>query len=154
MTRVLGAPRIHRWSDDVYALAGQQGLDPRRFISLFFSGSQESREKGTRFLERISARRIDRDESTDLATRDAQLEALTRWGIPDPSKLARLAAITHPTFVANGDNDTLMITENSHLLAQALPNAQLRIYPDSGHGFLDQYPEQFADHVRAFLNGR
>ncbi|MEZ0285008.1 MAG: alpha/beta fold hydrolase [Thermoleophilia bacterium] len=85
--------------------------------------------------------------------RDAQLEAFARWGIPDPSQLARLAAITHPTFVAGGDNDTMMITENSSLLAHPLPNAQLRIYPDSGHGFLDQYPEQFADHVRAFLNG-
>ena len=76
-----------------------------------------------------------------------------RWGIPDPSKLARLAAITHPTFVANGDADLMMITQNSHLLADHLPNAQLRIYPDAGHGFLDQSPEQFADHVRAFLNG-
>ena len=34
-----------------------------------------------------------------------------------------------------------------------LPDAQLRIYPDAGHGFLDQYPEQVGDHVRAFLNG-
>jgi pimeloyl-ACP methyl ester carboxylesterase len=46
-----------------------------------------------------------------------------------------------------------MITENSRLLAEHLPNAQLRIYPDASHGFLDQYPEQFADHVRAFLDG-
>jgi pimeloyl-ACP methyl ester carboxylesterase len=44
-------------------------------------------------------------------------------------------------------------TENSRLLAEHLPNAQLRIYPGAGHGFLDQYPEQFGDHVRAFLNG-
>jgi pimeloyl-ACP methyl ester carboxylesterase len=105
------------------------------------------------YFERISARSADRDEPTDLAARDAQLEAITRWGIPDPSQLARLAAITQPVLVANGDNDTMVITENSHLLAQHLPNSQLRIYPDSGHGFLDQYPELFADHVRAFLNG-
>jgi len=148
-----GAPRIHRWSDDVYALAAPDGLDPNRFISLFFSGSQESRGKAMEFLGRITARTVDRDEPTDLATRNAQLEALTRWGIPDPSQLARLAAITHPTFVANGDNDLMMITQNSHLLADHLPNAQLRIYADSGHGFLDQYPERFADHVLAFLNG-
>jgi pimeloyl-ACP methyl ester carboxylesterase len=106
------------------------------------------------YLKRITAREVDRDDPTDLATRDAQLTAITRWGIPDPSKLSRLAAITQPTFVANGDNDTMMITENSHLLARHLPNAQLRIYPDSGHGFLDQYPALFADHVKAFLNGR
>ena len=47
----------------------------------------------------------------------------------------------------------MMITQNSHLLADHLPNAQLRIYPDAGHGFLDQYPNEFADHVNAFLNG-
>jgi pimeloyl-ACP methyl ester carboxylesterase len=47
----------------------------------------------------------------------------------------------------------MVITENSHLPAHHLPNAQLRIYPDSAHGFLDQYPELFADHVKAFLNG-
>ena len=45
-----------------------------------------------------------------------------------------------------------MHTKNSHLLAEHLPNAHLRIYSDAGHGFPDQYPELFADHVRAFLN--
>ena len=59
---------------------------------------------------------------------------------------------TQPVFVANGDNDTMMHTQNSYLLAHHLPNAQLRIYPDLGHGFLDQYPTLFADHVDAFLN--
>jgi hypothetical protein len=47
----------------------------------------------------------------------------------------------------------MMITENSHLLAHHLPNSQLRIHADAGHGFLDQCPELFGDHVRAFLNG-
>jgi pimeloyl-ACP methyl ester carboxylesterase len=148
-----GAPKIHRWTDDVYALATPDEVGPDGFIRLFFSGSDESRARGMEYLQRVSARQVDRDEPTDLATRDAQLAAITRWGIPDPSKLSRLAAIVQPTFVASGDNDTMMYTENSHLLAHHLPNAQLRIYPDSGHGFLDQYPTLFADHARAFLNG-
>jgi pimeloyl-ACP methyl ester carboxylesterase len=148
-----GAPRIHRWSNDVYAPATPDVPNPDGFVRLFFSGSEDSRAKGRQYFERISARSVDRDQPADLAARDAQLEAITRWGIPGPSQLARLTAITQPTLVANGDNDTMMITENSHLLAQHLPNAQLRIYPDAGHGFLDQYPEQFADHVRTFLNG-
>jgi pimeloyl-ACP methyl ester carboxylesterase len=152
-TAAQGAPKIHRWSDDVYALATRDVPDADHFVKLFFSGSEESRAKGMEFLKRISARQVDRDQDTDLATRDAQLEAITRWGIPDPSKLASLAAITQPTLVANGDNDTMMITENSYLLAHHLPNAQLRIYPDASHGFLDQYPELFGDHVNVFLNG-
>jgi pimeloyl-ACP methyl ester carboxylesterase len=43
--------------------------------------------------------------------------------------------------------------ENSNLLAHHLPHAQLRIYSDAGHGFLGQYPKEFADHVNAFLEG-
>jgi pimeloyl-ACP methyl ester carboxylesterase len=148
-----GAPRIHRWSDDVYALATPDVPNPAGFLRLFFSGSEASRASGMEYFGRISARSGEPDAPTDLATRNAQLEAITRWGIPDPTQLIRLSAITQPTLVANGDNDTMMITENSHLLAQHLPNAQLRIYPDAGHGFLNQYPEQFGDHVRAFLNG-
>jgi pimeloyl-ACP methyl ester carboxylesterase len=148
-----GAPDIHRWTDDVYALATPDSFDPDGFIRLFFSSSEEGRARGMAFLGRISARTADPDEPADLAARDAQLAAITRWGIPEPSKLARLGAITQPTLVANGDDDPMMITENSHLLAHHLPNAQLRIYPDAGHGFLDQYPTEFADHVNAFLNG-
>jgi pimeloyl-ACP methyl ester carboxylesterase len=120
-------------------------------VSLFFSSSDQSQAKGMESLGRLYQREVDRDEPTDLATRDAQLAAITAWGIPDESKLNRLAGITQPTLVANGDNDTMMHTQNSHLLAERLPNAQLRIYPDSGHGFLNRYPELFADDVHAFL---
>jgi pimeloyl-ACP methyl ester carboxylesterase len=147
-----GAPGIHRWSDEVYALATPDVPNPEGFVRLFFSGPEKTRAKGTEYFARISARSADPDEQTDLGARDAQLEAITRWGIPDPSKLARLDGITQPTLVAAGDDDKMMLTENSRLLAQHLPNARLSIYPDSGHGFLDQYPEQFGEAVRAFLD--
>ena len=84
--------------------------------------------------------------------RDAQLDAITTWGIPDASMLNRLAGITQPVLVANGDNDRLVPTKNSHLLAERLPNARLKIYPDAGHGFLFQYPADFAGEVERFLN--
>jgi pimeloyl-ACP methyl ester carboxylesterase len=146
-----GAPRIHRWSDDVYFHACADEITPEHALHVFFSGSEESRAKGIEYLQRTQARQADRDAPTDLATRDAQLAAITAWGIPDASKLARLAAIIQPTFVAIGDHDTMMHTSNSQLLADRLPNAHLRIYPDANHGFLNQYPELFADHVSAFL---
>jgi pimeloyl-ACP methyl ester carboxylesterase len=146
-----GGPDLHRWSDDVYTLAMPDQPTAEDLLSLFFSGSEQSRAKGMESIGRLYQREIARDQPTDLATRDAQLAAITAWGIPDESKLNRLAGITQPTLVANGDNDTMMHTHNSHLLAEHLPNAQLRIYPDAGHGFLNQYPELFADDVHAFL---
>jgi pimeloyl-ACP methyl ester carboxylesterase len=147
-----GGPDLHRWSDEVYSLATPDQPTADDLLRLFFSPSEESRAKGLESIQRLYSRDADRDEPTDLATRDAQLAAITAWGIPDASKLNRLAGITQPTLVANGDNDTMMHTQNSLLLAGNLPNAELRIYPDAGHGFLNQYPEQFGDDVRAFLS--
>jgi pimeloyl-ACP methyl ester carboxylesterase len=146
-----GGPDLHRWSDEVYALATADEPGAENLLGLFFSRSEESRARGMESIGRLFQREVDRDEPTDLATRDAQLAAITAWGIPDESKLNRLAGITQPTFVANGDDDTMMHTHNSHLLAERLPDAELRIYPDANHGFLNQYPELFADDVNAFF---
>jgi pimeloyl-ACP methyl ester carboxylesterase len=147
-----GGLNLHRWTDDVYVNACADEITAETALNVFFSGSEKSRAKGMEYLERTQSRQADRDAPTDLATRDAQLAAITAWGIPDASKLNRVAGIIQPTFVAIGDNDTMMHTKNSQLLADRLPNAHLRIYPDSNHGFLNQYPELFADHVSAFLN--
>jgi pimeloyl-ACP methyl ester carboxylesterase len=146
-----GGPDLHRWSDTVFALATADQPTAEDLLSLFFSTSQESRARGAEYLQRAYQRQEDRDAPTDLATRDAQLAAITAWGIPDTSRLNRLAGITQPTLVANGDDDRMMHTKNSRLLAEQLPNADLRIYPDANHGFLDQYPEQFADDIVEFL---
>ena len=72
-------------------------------------------------------------------------------GIRDFAKLSRLANIQAPTLVANGDNDIMVPTVNSYLLAGHIPNAKLTIYPDANHGFLFQYPQAFAAEVNAFL---
>jgi alpha/beta hydrolase fold len=108
-----GGPGLHRWTDDVYELATQDETSAERFLRLFFSGSEDSQAKGREYLGRAYARKNDRDAPTDLACRDAQLAAITAWGIPAPSQLDRLAGITQPTFVAVGDNDTMMHTKNS-----------------------------------------
>jgi pimeloyl-ACP methyl ester carboxylesterase len=146
-----GAPDLHRWSDDVYAYACADVINPEGFLALFFSGSEHSVQRGGEYLARTHARTEDRDPETTLACRDAQYQALMTWGIPESAKLQRLSAITQPTLVANGDNDTMMSTKNSYLLAESIRGAQIRIYPDSGHGFLDQYPVEFGHHVRQFL---
>lgn len=64
----------------------------------------------------------------------------------------RLHQIKQPLLVTNGVVDTMVPTENSYILAQQLPDAQLIIYPDSGHGHLFQYPRLFAEHAKFFLN--
>jgi pimeloyl-ACP methyl ester carboxylesterase len=146
-----GGERMHGWAPDVFdmAMADEQGAEHALF--LFFERTPESVAQGWAFVERMSVRSDDRDEPVALSARDAQLEAIVTWGIPDASKLNRLAGITQPTLVANGDNDIMVPTPNSRRLAERLPNAELSIYRGAGHGFLFQYPAQFAAEVNDFL---
>jgi pimeloyl-ACP methyl ester carboxylesterase len=144
---------MHGWINDVQYLANVADNHPEDLLSVFFEVTPTSQQKGREFLERRAARKEDRDKPAGLQARDAQMDAITEWGIPDPSQLSRLAGITQPVLIANGDNDIMIPTANSWLLAQHLPNARVRIYPDSGHGFLFQWPEQFAALVHSFLSG-
>ena len=42
-------------------------------------------------------------------------------------------------------------TINSWIMSQHIPNAQLIVYPDAGHGAHFQYPELFLKHSKLFL---
>ena len=53
--------------------------------------------------------------------------------------------------VVNGEHDRMVPTSNSIELAKRLPNAQLKLYPDAGHGGIFQYHEQFVAQALAFL---
>jgi pimeloyl-ACP methyl ester carboxylesterase len=55
-------------------------------------------------------------------------------------------------FVVNGDSDPMILPHYSYLLAGLIPQAQVRIYPDSAHGFLFQHHTEFAADVEAFLS--
>ena len=48
----------------------------------------------------------------------------------------RLPEIKTPTLVISGDNDKLVPTKNSQLLASKIPNAELVILKGMGHGFM------------------
>ena len=99
------------------------------------------------------ARTEDRDKATTWATREAQYDAVCTWGIPDHALLQRLSAIDMPVFVANGDSDPMILPRYSYLLAGLIPQARVKIYPDSAHGFLFQHHAEFAADVEAFLAG-
>ena len=53
--------------------------------------------------------------------------------------------------VANGDNDRMVPTENSADLARRIPDSELVIYPDAGHGGIFQYHREFVPQALEFL---
>jgi len=47
----------------------------------------------------------------------------------------------------------MILPHYSYLLAGLIPRAQVKISPDSAHGFLFQHHAEFAADVEAFLTG-
>jgi pimeloyl-ACP methyl ester carboxylesterase len=149
-----GAVGMHGWAPEVIDAVGNPETSPEEYLSVFFTGSPASLRAGRQTLQRIyGARSEDRDTATDWATREAQYDAVCTWGIPDHAKLQRLSCLRMPVFVANGDSDPMILPHYSHLLAGLIPQARVKIYPDSAHGFLFQHHAEFAADVDAFLGG-
>ncbi|MGY2113796.1 alpha/beta fold hydrolase [Nocardia gipuzkoensis] len=120
--------------------------DPKEY--LFFTRTANGKSQARAFVERLKERAVDRDKAIALRTFRTQLAAIHAWGLQQPSDLGR---IPHPVLVANGDDDRMVPTSNSFDLAQRLPNATLRIYPDAGHGGIFQYHDKFVGEALDFL---
>jgi pimeloyl-ACP methyl ester carboxylesterase len=147
-----GAAGMHGWAPQVIGAVGVPETSPEGYISVFFAPTDTSREAGRQAAGRIfGGRTSDRDEPTTWQTRQAQYDAVCTWGIPNHALLQRVAAIELPVLVANGDSDPMILPRYSHLLAGLLPDAGVKIYPDSAHGFLFQHHEEFAADIHAFL---
>jgi pimeloyl-ACP methyl ester carboxylesterase len=145
-----GAPGMHGWRDDIGDAARGESK-PENLLYIMFAHTGTSQSKGNEFLGRFLQRQDGRDAPTTDAARDAQYDAIVEWGIPDHSALQRLTGIQCPTMVIQGDDDLMIPTKLSHLMAGLIPDAQIRIYPDAGHGFLFQYPAEVGAEVTRFL---
>ncbi|WP_433340081.1 alpha/beta fold hydrolase [Streptomyces sp. CA-253872] len=144
-----GAAGMHGWAPDVIKAVGGEIPSAEDYLSVFFT----SAEAGAPVAGRVFTSRTEgHDAPTTWATRLAQYDAVTQWGIPHHAQLQRLEGITQPVFVANGDSDPMILPRYSHLLAGLLPDVEIKIYPESAHGFLFQYYEEFAADVAAFLD--
>jgi pimeloyl-ACP methyl ester carboxylesterase len=146
-----GGQEMHGWIKDVEraANADQPGADG--LLWLFFNPTETSIASGKEFIARFTARKNERDKPASAQAQVAQYDAIVEWGIPDKSKLERLAGIRQPTLVTNGDNDTMIPPVNTRILAEHLPDGRVRMFPDAGHGFLFQWPIEFAALVSEFL---
>ncbi|KAG5761082.1 hypothetical protein H9Q72_010808 [Fusarium xylarioides] len=79
-------------------------------------------------------------------------QAYLTWDA-DPLPYALLQTIQKDTLVTCGDNDLIVPTQNSFLLARQLFRANFVMFPSSGHGHLFQYAGYYAGLVGSFLDG-
>jgi pimeloyl-ACP methyl ester carboxylesterase len=120
--------------------------DAKQF--LFFTRTPNGRAAGKEFLARLEERTNDRDKAISVRSLRAQLKAIHRFGQQQP---ADLASVHQPVLVMNGESDRMVPTENTVDLARRLPNSELVIYPDAGHGGVFQFHEDFVKRALEFL---
>jgi pimeloyl-ACP methyl ester carboxylesterase len=131
---------------DSFAKAGATNKHPKHF--LFFTQTANGQAAADAFLRRLQERKQDTDKPVSNETIQAQLTAIHAWGRGDAPSLA---LVQHPVLVANGDDDIMVPLINSVELARKLPNAQLSIFPDAGHGGIFQYHGTFVQQALGFL---
>jgi pimeloyl-ACP methyl ester carboxylesterase len=120
--------------------------DPKQF--LFFTRTPNGRRAGKEFLARLKERTSDRDKAISLGAFRAQLKAIHRWGQQQP---ADLASLQQPVLTMNGESDRMVPSNNTVDLDRRLPNSQLVLYPDAGHGGVFQFHQDFVKRALAFL---
>ena len=135
----------------VWPIATKPVNDDADFLYLFFENTTTSQAAGKAYLARLNARRDAFTRQVGPDAWQAQLRSAQAVGSADRSLLPKLASVRHPVLVANGRHDIMVPSFASYAMAQRLPDARLVIYPDSGHGFLFQHAETFADEVLRFL---
>jgi len=131
---------------DAFGKSGTSNRHPKHF--LFFTQTSNGQAAADDFLQRLKERTKDLDAPVSNETIQAQLAAIQAWGQGDATKLG---TVQHPVLVVNGDDDVMVPSFNSFELARRLPNAQLSIFPDAGHGGIFQHHAAFVQQAVAFL---
>jgi pimeloyl-ACP methyl ester carboxylesterase len=120
--------------------------DPKEF--LFFNRNTTGKPAAKAFIKRLQERTVNRDQPISTRAFQTQLKAIQAFGRSAPSDLSKL---THPTLIANGDNDRMVPSVLSEDLHRRIKESELIIYPDSGHGGVFQYHAKFAPAAVKFL---
>ncbi|KAF4442072.1 nadph2 dehydrogenase [Fusarium acutatum] len=165
-----GPELVYSPNKDVGSVAGVKDVDINVFKTLFFPKNAEGDAAAKAWWSRIHERSAAtsgeeaslwlssgyKDGGKGLMGQVTQGHDFTES--PEKSKGEdgahdRLSGLKIPVLVANGSNDYMIPTPNSYLIYQKVPNGQLILYPNSGHGFLFQYAPTFVKHVETFLEG-
>jgi pimeloyl-ACP methyl ester carboxylesterase len=115
---------------------------------LFFNRNENGKRSAKEFLKRLGERKENRDKKMSVGNFLRQLKAIHAWGLQQPQDLS---VIHQPVLVANGDNDRMVPSINTTELSKRLPNSELIIYKDAGHGGIFQYHHDFVESALTFL---
>jgi pimeloyl-ACP methyl ester carboxylesterase len=141
-----GIAKISRLTAVDFLRAALTLRHPKRYM--FFTQTRAGQLAARQFLARLKERTAERDKAASLATNNAHFKAVHAWGLQKP---ADLSVIKQPVLVANGREDRMVPESNSVDLARRIPDSELVLYPDAGHGGIFQYHEAFVQKALEFI---
>jgi pimeloyl-ACP methyl ester carboxylesterase len=117
-----------------FTRVGVMGAEEAAWAAVPYSyGERTRREHGDRIAEDIAHRM--RHPPDALAYLHQVAAAASH------STYSRLGAIAAPTLVIHGGQDMLQSPHNGCVLADAIPGAELRLWPEAGHLYVTDEPE-------------
>ena len=120
--------------------------DPKFY--LFFNRNANGRKSAREYLNRLKERKDNRDKKLKLKHLQYQLNAIEAWGHQASQDLS---VVKQPVLVVNGVNDKMVPSSNSTALKNRIPNSEIILYKDAGHGGIFQYHEEFVKSALKFL---
>jgi pimeloyl-ACP methyl ester carboxylesterase len=129
----------------------------RIFVEYIFTGSQEAAQNTPKclFTERTlreAPEVVERYQEVSRRFPPTSEAMIRQWeAIQGHDTWEDLSHVQAPTLVLSGTDDVLVPPENSRILAERIPNAQLRLIEGGGHQFLVEKADAFNRVVLEFL---
>jgi 3-oxoadipate enol-lactonase len=76
------------------------------------------------------------------------------WASVYHDTVARLPRIQAPTLVLHGERDAMAPLDNARLLAERIPDAELRLVPAAGHAYMLERPDESFSILTEWLDAR
>jgi pimeloyl-ACP methyl ester carboxylesterase len=143
-----GNPEMDPPTDIVFPTALKPEYAHEDVRYLFFA---EGRDEETQaYMDRVAVRN-DREPIVPPEGIKALQNAAVTFITGETKHFDRLREIQHPALIVSGDQDNFFPVKNQWLLFRELPNAQLAVYPQAGHGPHQQHPKTVAAQIERFL---
>ena len=141
-----GIPQTPEVASIISDMVNNRSQDADAFLSVTFP--PEWLRTHPNYFEAIS----ETTEIVSSATLVKQFNAVEDWLSQDWTGVCgQLPNISIPTLIITGTEDVAVPAANSLILVQKIPTAWLVQIERAGHGLMYQYPEQFSQIVRTFL---
>ena len=145
-----GSPENDPPTDIVFDIALKPDYDFDDFRYLFFAPGRE--QETQRSLERFASRTADREPVVGSQLIQIMAGLVLAFMNGETKHFERLADLRQPCLIVAGDTDPFFPLKNQWLLFRELPDAQLAVYPNAGHGPHQQHPAEVAAQVDHFLS--